>query len=151
MTPSNKKYLLYGGIGLVAIIAIYYIFRKKPSATTIGGQNGSLPPKGSPDNSLYPALVLAKQGTRLREEPNTNSNILDTFDLDVMLYPDGAKSMSDGVWYHVTEGGWVRSDVVTSPDSTPSNYYTPSIQTGEYKPNIDEIFTLSKSGSRVTL
>jgi hypothetical protein len=159
MKLLSKKALLYGGGGLVAIIAIYYIFRKKPSSTII---NDPLPPNPKPDNSSYPALVLAKQGTRLREEPNTNSNILDTFDLGVMLYPDGAKSMSDGVWYHVTEGGWVRSDVVTSPDSSSSSSsstsndkkYTPIDDTFSptptYNTNIDEMFTLSKRGSSVT-
>jgi len=149
MTPLNKKALLYGGGGLVAVIVLYFIFKKKATAMPITN-NGGGGVNPTPDNAKYPTLVLAKQGTRLRAEPNTNSNILDTFDLGVMLYPDGAKTMSDGVWYHVSEGGWVRSDVVTSPDSYTSDYYVPSIQTGEYKPTIDEMFTLSKSGSQMT-
>lgn len=155
MTSLTKKALLYGGGGLVAVIVLYYIFRKKGKDTTINTNNGGGGANPTNDNVKYPALVLAKQGTRLRAEPNTNSEILDTFDLGVMLYPDNAKLMPDGVWYHVSEGGWVRSDVVTLADSyaseqTPSDYYTPSIQTGEYKPNIDEMFTLSKSGSRMS-
>ena len=74
-----------------------------------------------------------------------------------MLYPDGAKSMPDGIWYHVTEGGWVRSDVVTSPDSSSASndtQYTPTndtfSSTPTYNTNIDEMFTLSKKGSSVT-
>jgi len=164
MTPLTKKALLYGGGGLVAVIVLYFIFRKKATATPITN-NGGGGVNPIPNNAKYPALVLAKQGTRLRAEPNTNSEILDTFDLGVMLYPDNAKTMPDGVWYHVSEGGWVRSDVVTSPDSN-STANIQKFPTGlEYSngndifaPNlpstpifdVNEAFTLSKSGSSIS-
>jgi hypothetical protein len=165
MTTLTKKALLYGGGGLVAVIILYFIFKKKGTNTPINTNNGGGGANTTPDNGKYPALVLAKQGTRLRAEPNTNSEILDTFDLGVMLYPDNAKTMPDGVWYHVSEGGWVRSDVVTSPDSN-STANIHQFPTGlEYtngndifSPNlpstttfdVDEAFSLSKSGSSIS-
>jgi hypothetical protein len=165
MTPLTKKALLYGGGGLVAVIVLYFIFRKKGTNTPINTNNGGGGANTTPNNGKYPALVLAKQGTRLRAEPNTNSEILDNFDLGVMLYPDDAKTMPDGVWYHVSEGGWVRSDVVTSPDSN-STANIHQFPTGLEYPNgndifapnlpstptfdLDDSFTLSKSGSSIS-
>jgi len=153
MTPLTKKALLYGGGGLVAVIVLYYIFRKKAIASPItnNGGGGANP---TSDNSKFPPLVLAKQGTRLRAEPSTDSEILDTLDLGVMLYPDNAKLMSDGVWYHTSEG-WVRSDVVTLPDSYDNKYDVPldfgdKIFTNTPSFNLDDSFTLSKSGSSVS-
>lgn len=155
MTPLTKKALLYGGGGLVAVIVLYYMFRKKTITSPITPVKPNNPVK--PDvvsGTDFPQLVIAKQGTRLRAKPSTDSEILDTLDLGTMLYPDGSISMFDGVWYHTSEG-WVRSDVVTLPDSYAStddyyDYYTPEIITGEYKPNIDEMFNLSKSGSKMS-
>lgn len=160
MTTINKKALLWGGGVFVGVLVIYLLFKKK-KVTTIPTNNGDVKPnnggiKPSNDKLLYPTLVFSKQGTRLREEPNTDSKILDTFDLGVMLYPDDAVTMPDGVWYHVSEGGWVRSDVVKDADDYSGNLEESAdvwVNPGFFpktSQSVDDMFTLSKSGSNMT-
>lgn len=70
-----------------------------------------------------PTIVKTKSGARLRKEPNTNSEIIKTYEIGVDLVVVGESSKSDGVWYNVQEKssissedvkrqGWMRSDVV---------------------------------------
>jgi len=74
----------------------------------------------SPVNTM---MVKTKSGARLRKEPNTNSEIIKTYEIDVPLVVVSESSQSDGVWYNVQEKssissadvkrqGWMRSDVV---------------------------------------
>jgi hypothetical protein len=69
------------------------------------------------------SMVKTKNGARLRKEPNTNSEIIKTYEIDVPLVVVGESNQSDGVWYNVQEKssissadvkrqGWMRSDVV---------------------------------------
>jgi hypothetical protein len=74
-------------------------------------------------NNYSSTMVKTKNGARLRKEPNTNSEIIKTYDVGVTLVVVGESTQSDGVWYNVQEKssissadvkrqGWMRSDVV---------------------------------------
>lgn len=77
----------------------------------------------STDVTPSTTIVKTKSGARLRKEPNTNSEIIKTYEIGVDLVVVGESSKSDGVWYNVQEKssissadvkrqGWMRSDVV---------------------------------------
>jgi hypothetical protein len=74
-------------------------------------------------NNYSSTMVKTKSGARLRKEPNTNSEIIKTYEIDIPLVVVGESNQSDGVWYNVQEKssissadvkrqGWMRSDVV---------------------------------------
>lgn len=109
MTPLNKKLLIYGGGAFVVGIVLYMLFKKKPSSAIPVSPN--VPE--TPAEASVPSKVYTKSGTRLRKEPNTNSTILKTYEIGQPLTPISASTQSDGIWYLVGEGGYVRSDVVT--------------------------------------
>lgn len=109
MTPQNKKLLMYGGGAFVVTIVLYMLFKKR---VVTSNPNPPAPPV-LPIEPKVPSKVFTKAGTRLRKEPNTNSAILKTYQIGQTLMPISASTQSDGVWYLVAEGGYVRSDVVT--------------------------------------
>ncbi len=107
MTSLNKKLLIYGGSAFVVSIILYMLFKKKNNPLPKVEKKESIEPTG------LLLEVFTKSGTRLRKEPNTNSTILKTYQLGEILHPISTSEQADGVWYLVTEGGYVRSDVVT--------------------------------------
>lgn len=116
MTPLKKKLLMYGGGAFLGAIALYLIFKKKeqPNVLTDAIETDN----NNSNNTNYsdlPVMVYTKSGTRLRKEPSTSSEILTTFKIGQPLTPVDSKKQTDGLWYQVLEqGGWVRSDVVTT-------------------------------------
>jgi hypothetical protein len=115
-------------IGIGAAIALYLILKPKKVVVTPNKIPNDFPDMSklpiptkedviSCEDFNCPKLVMAKQGTIIRVQPNTNSKIVETLDEGVMIYPDKSVTMSDGIWYHTSEeGGWVRYDVVTKQD-----------------------------------
>lgn len=124
MTPEKKKLLLYAGGATALTLLVYFVFFSKKFNDKLkkAPVNPIKPnPKPNPNQIIdypeyptgtLPTTVSTKSGTRLRKDPNTNSTILKTYNSGVTLHPDDSMDMEDGTWYHVTEGGWVRSDVV---------------------------------------
>jgi uncharacterized protein YgiM (DUF1202 family) len=110
MTPLNKKLLIYGGGAFVAAIVLYMLFKKRVG--TVNPTPAPPLPPTPPVDQTVPNKVFTKAGTRLRKEPNTNSTILKTYQIGQTLTPISASTQSDGIWYLVGEGGYVRSDVV---------------------------------------
>jgi uncharacterized protein YgiM (DUF1202 family) len=109
MTALNKKLVIYGGGAFLAAIVLYMLFKKK---SVMVNPNHPISPI-TPIEPTIPSKVFTKAGTRLRKEPNTNSTILKTYQIGNVLTPISANTQSDGIWYLVAEGGYVRSDVVT--------------------------------------
>ena len=59
--------------------------------------------------SSYAATGYTKDGVRLRAEPNTESEILDTFRINTQI----EYSITDTAWLAVEGGGYVRADLVS--------------------------------------
>jgi len=132
MENLSKKQLLWGGGALVGVIVIYLLFRKKKGTVTPDRDcgwwnpncidlslvdNGDIEPIDDEKvNPTYesPTSVTTKSGTRLREKPSTDSKIITTYKFGEYLDIDDEVTQADGVWYHVKQGGWVRSDVVSA-------------------------------------
>lgn len=121
---KQTKLLVFGGLGLVLISFLgFKIFSKKPQAPIRRPQR---PQRGTGllfEEEIIPEIettdvyaVITRDGTRLRAEPSTNSEILNTFSKGVTLYVFDSITKDDGLWYNVDDGefvsGWVRSDVV---------------------------------------
>ena len=135
MTPEKKKLWLYAGGATALTLLVYFIFFNKPAdKKTPPNPNPPKPPTPPKKEDLYdyPEIdnsdyqdyvnesdvitkkVVAKSGTRLREEPNTNSKIVKTYKGGEVLLVNKSQKMSDGEWYQLSDGsGWVRSDVTT--------------------------------------
>lgn len=120
MTEDKKKLLMYGGGAAALTLLVYFVFFNKKFNDKLKKQNPVPVPNPVTVETDYPEYpttdfpdtVTTKSGTRLRKDPNTNATILKTYNSGVTLHPDNSMDMEDGTWYHVTEGGWVRSDVV---------------------------------------
>ena len=121
MTEDKKKLFIYGGsVAALSLVVYFVLFNKKfqdklkpktnPAPNPVTNNNQVI--DISSDYPDYPSVVTTRSGTRLRKDPNTSSTILKTYNAGIDLHPDNTSDMEDGLWYHVSEGGWVRSDVV---------------------------------------
>ena len=126
MTPEKKKLWLYGGSAAALTLLVYFIFFNKPAdkKTPNPLPKPPKPPVVDPEYPEYedpespeypedPEQVTTRSGTRLREKPTTDSNILKTYSSGVKLTVIGTEEMLDGTWYEIlSPRGYVRSDVV---------------------------------------
>ena len=120
---KQTKLLVFGGLGLALITFIGFKIFSKPKAAPLRRPD---PKRGTGllfEEEIIPEIettdvyaVITRDGTRLRAEPSTNSEILNTYSKGVTLYVFDSITKDDGLWYNVDDGefvsGWVRSDVV---------------------------------------
>ncbi len=127
---KENKILLFGGIGLAVLTFIgFKVFSKEkkviptrptptPNRNTNTYTNEEIFVDDSNDYIEINQVmsVETREGTRLRSEPSTSSDILTTYSKGVQLYVIDNIIKDDGLWYRVDDGefmiGWVRSDVV---------------------------------------
>jgi hypothetical protein len=117
---KQTKILIFGGIGL-AIVSFFAfkMLKKKPMSTPtpcdplVDKNCRQETPSSYPEQVLS---VITREGTRLRAEPSTNSEIIETYPAGVTFYVFDNMIQDDGLWYRVDDGefvsGWMRSDVV---------------------------------------
>lgn len=76
----------------------------------LGGGTGGAP---AVDCTLAPA---AGQNINIRAAASTNSQVVGTLSAGTVTNADGKTSDGAYTWYRLTQGGWVRGDVVTISD-----------------------------------